>query len=61
MLSFSLQQCLHRLHFSKWWYYYRHRETQVAFKNWVPFTKCMIKIDGATINDAENFDLLIPK
>ena len=63
MLSFLLQQRLHSLHFSKWWYYYRHRETQVAFKNCVPFAKCMINniIDGTTINDVENFDLVIPK
>ena len=34
--------------------------TQVAFKNCGPFTKCITRIDGTTINDAENLDLLIP-
>ena len=29
-------------------------KTQVAFKNCVPFTRCIIKIDGTTIDDAEN-------
>ena len=32
--------------------------TEVAFKNCVPFTKCMIKIDG-TIDDAEDLDLVM--
>ena len=26
--------------------------TQVAFKNYVPFIKCITKIDGTTIDDA---------
>ena len=34
--------------------------TQVAFKNCVPFTKCITKIDGTTINDAEDLDLALP-
>ena len=29
-------------------------ETQVAFKNCVPFTNCITKIDERTIDDAEN-------
>ena len=37
-----------------------HQATQVAFKNGAPFTKCITKIDGATINDAECLDLVIP-
>ena len=28
--------------------------TQTAFKNCAPFTKCITKIDGATIDDAED-------
>ena len=35
--------------------------TQVAFKNCAPFTKFIIKIDGTTINDAEDLDLVMPK
>ena len=31
--------------------------TQVSFKNCAPFTKCITKIDGNTIDDAE--DLII--
>ena len=31
--------------------------TQVAFKNCAPFTKCITKIDGTTIDDAEDLDL----
>ena len=34
--------------------------TQVAFKNCKPFTKCITKIDGTTIDDAENLDLVMP-
>ena len=33
--------------------------TEVAFKNYAPFTKCMIKIDGTTIHDAEDLDLVM--
>ena len=31
--------------------------TQVAFKNCAPFTKCITKIDGTTIDDAEDLHL----
>ena len=34
--------------------------TQITFKNCVPFTKCITKIDKTTIDDAENFDLVMP-
>ena len=34
--------------------------TQEAFKNCAPFTKCIIKIDETTIDDAEDLDLLLP-
>ena len=27
--------------------------TQISFKNYVQFTKCITKIDGTTIDDAE--------
>ena len=27
------------------------KETQVAFKNYAPFTKCITKIDGPTMDD----------
>ena len=30
-----------------------HRETQVAYKNCEPFTKCITKIDETIIDDAE--------
>ena len=30
------------------------------FKNCAPFTKRITKIDGATIDDAENLDLVMP-
>ena len=33
--------------------------TQVAFKNCAPFTKCITKIDGTTIDGAENLDLVM--
>ena len=33
----------------------------VAFKNCVPSTKCIIKIDGTTIDEAEDLDLVMPK
>ena len=32
-------------------------QIQVAFKNCAPFTKCITKIDGTAIDDAENLDL----
>ena len=34
--------------------------TQVSFKNCAPFTKCVTKIDGATTDDAEDLDLVMP-
>ena len=36
-----------------------HQVTQVAFENCAPFTKCITKIDGTTIDDAENLDLVM--
>ena len=33
--------------------------TQVSFKNCAPFTKCMIKIDGIAVHDAEDLDLIM--
>ena len=33
--------------------------TEVAFKNYVPFTKCNTKIDRTTIDDVENLDLIV--
>ena len=32
---------------------------QVSFKNSAPFNKCITKIDGTTIDDAEDLDLVI--
>ena len=37
-----------------------HKATQIKFKNYVPFTKCITKIDGTAIDDAEDLDLVIP-
>ena len=34
--------------------------TQIAFKNCASFTKCITKIDGTTIVDAEDLDLGMP-
>ena len=34
--------------------------TQVAFKKCAPFSKCIKKIDGTTIDDAEDLDLVMP-
>ena len=31
-----------------------------ALKNCAPFTKCIIKIDGTTIDDAEELELVMP-
>ena len=36
------------------------RQVQVAFKNCASFPKCNTKIDGTTIDDAENLDLVKP-
>ena len=33
--------------------------TQVAFKNYAKFTKCITKIDETTIDDAEDLDLVM--
>ena len=32
----------------------------MAFKNCAPFTKCITKIDGVTIDDVEYLDLVMP-
>ena len=37
-----------------------HQVTQVTFRNCAPFSKCIAKIDGTTIDDAEDLDLVIP-
>ena len=34
--------------------------TRVAFKNCAPFIKCITKIDGTTIDYAEDLDLVMP-
>ena len=34
--------------------------TQVPFKNCAAFTKCITKVDGTTIGDAEDLDLVMP-
>ena len=36
-----------------------HQVTQVACKNCVPFIKCIKKIDGTTIDDAEDLDIIM--
>ena len=36
-----------------------HQTTQVAFKNCALFTKCITKIAGTTIDDAEDLDLVM--
>ena len=36
-----------------------HEATQVAFKNCAPFTKYIRKINGTTIDDAEDLDLVM--
>ena len=38
----------------------RHLAVEVAFKNCTSFTKCITKIDGTTIDDDEDLDLLMP-
>ena len=35
--------------------------THVSFKNCATFTKCITKIDGTTIDDAKDLDLVMPK
>ena len=37
-----------------------HTIAQVAFKNCAPLTRCITKIDGTTIHDPENLDLVMP-
>ena len=34
--------------------------TQTSFENCAPFTKCITKIDGTTIDDTEDLDLVMP-
>ena len=49
------------LHFSKRWYNcLASLTTPVAFKNCASFVKCITKIDEATIDDAEDLDLVMP-
>ena len=36
-----------------------HNLTQVTFENCAPPAKCITKIDGTTINDAEDLDLVM--
>ena len=33
--------------------------TQVLFKHWAPFTRCITKINGTTTDDAEDLDLVM--
>ena len=33
--------------------------SQVAYQNWAPFTNCITKVDGITIDDAEDLYLVI--
>ena len=35
-------------------------QIQVVFKNCAPFSKCITKIEEATIDDAEDLDLVMP-
>ena len=37
-----------------------YQAAQVAFRNCAPFTKCITKIDGITIDHAEDLDLVMP-
>ena len=36
-------------------------ETQLEFKNCVPFIKCITKSDGTTTSDVEDLDLIMPR
>ena len=38
----------------------RNIVTDVAFKNCAPFTKCITKIDGTTVDEAQDLDLVTP-
>ena len=37
-----------------------YQAIKVAFKNCVPFTNFITKIDGTTIDDAEDLDVVVP-
>ena len=37
-----------------------HQATHIAFKDCTPFTNFITKIDGTTIDDAEDLDLVMP-
>ena len=37
-----------------------HEVTQVTFKNCAPFIKCITKIGGTAIDNAEDLDLVMP-
>ena len=37
----------------------RNLATEIAFKDCAPFIKCITKIDGATIENAEDLDLVV--
>ena len=37
-----------------------HQATEVVFKNCAPSTKCITKINGTTIDNAEDWDLVMP-
>ena len=36
------------------------RDKNVIFKNYAPFTKCMSRINGIDINNAQDIDMLMP-
>ena len=38
----------------------RNNVNQAAFRNYVPFIKCITRIDGTTIDDVEDLDLVRP-
>ena len=38
----------------------RHQATRVLLENLVLFTKCGARIDGSTIDDTEDLDLVMP-
>ena len=38
----------------------RHQVTKAAFKNCATFIKCITKVDGTTIDDSEDLDLVMP-
>ena len=53
-----LQRCLHLIRGNIT--IIGHQVTQVALKNCAPFTKCIAKIDGIKLEDAEDLDLVMP-